>query len=86
MASPGRQPSHTLVELAFGIYCAATLGVALLTRSYASVPFVTLFCTGFLYVGITSLQEARRARSQRAEGGEQAPSTHSSPKPQSMLS
>ena len=86
MAYPGHQPSHTLVELAFGIYCAATLGVALLTRSYASVPFVTLFCAGFLYVGITSLQEARRARSQGAEGGEQAPSTHSSPKPQSMLS
>jgi cellulose synthase/poly-beta-1,6-N-acetylglucosamine synthase-like glycosyltransferase len=83
VAYRGRQPSHNWVELAFGIYCAATLGVAFLTRSYASIPFVTLFCAGFLYVGITGLLEARRVR---VQGAEQAPSTHSSPKPQSMLS
>jgi len=83
IAYRGRPAPHNLVELALGIYCAVTLGVALVTRSYASIPFVTLFCTGFLYVGITSLLEARRGR---VQGAEQAPSTHSSPKPQSMLS
>jgi cellulose synthase/poly-beta-1,6-N-acetylglucosamine synthase-like glycosyltransferase len=87
MAYRGRQPWHNVLELAFGLYCTATLVVAIATRSWASVPFVTLFSAGFLYVGVTSLIETRRSQPQGdAEVEAQAPSTHSSPSPQSMLS
>ena len=76
------------VELVFGMYCGLTLIVAIATQSWASVPFVTLFAVGFLYVGIASAVEAWRAA--HAQGvdssGAHAPSTHSSPSPQSMLS
>jgi len=87
IAYRGRQPWHNVLELAFGLYCTATLVVAIATRSWASVPFVTLFSAGFLYVGVTSLIETRRSQAQGdAEVDAQAPSTHSSPSPQSMLS
>ncbi len=87
IAYRGRQPWHNVLELAFGLYCTATLVVAIATRSWASVPFVTLFSAGFLYVGVTSLIETRRSQPHGdAEVDAQAPSTHSSPSPQSMLS
>jgi len=83
-----RWPRHNAFELAFGLYCTATLVVAFATKSWASVPFLLLFCAGFMYVGFASLVEALRP--QRAHGDSeptaQAPSTHSSPSPQSMLS
>jgi hypothetical protein len=84
----GRWAWHNTLELAFGFYCTATLAVALATQSWASVPFVTLFAGGFLYVGFTSLSEAWRAGASQGEASAdaQAPSTHSSPSPQSMLS
>jgi hypothetical protein len=76
-----------MLELALGLYCSATLVVAVATQSWASVPFVTLFSAGFLYVGATSLIEARKGSIQgEVDIDAQAPSTHSSPKPQSMLS
>jgi len=87
IAYRGRHPWHNALELVFGLYCTATLVVALATQSWASVPFVSLFSVGFLYVGVTSLLEARGSRRQGdAEVDAQEPSTHSSPKPQSMLS
>ena len=84
----GRWAWHNTFELAFAVYCTATLVVALATRSWASVPFVALFSSGFLYVGLTSLVEAWRVAPSQSEAstGAQAPSTHSSPSPQSMLS
>ncbi len=84
----GRWPWHNMVELAFGVYCAVTLVVAIVTESWASMPFLFLFCAGFAYVGVASLYEALRTG--RGQGDSeltaQAPSTHSSPNPQSMLS
>ena len=85
LAYRGRWSWHNALELVFGLYCTATLAVALGTQSWASVPFVTLFSAGFLYVGVTSLVEARGSAVQGV-AEEQEPSTHSSPKPQSMLS
>ena len=84
----GRWPWHNAIELAFGAYCSITLVLAIVTESWASLPFVALFTAGFLYVGIKSLGEALRAGSIQGIDalGEQAPSTHSSPRPQSMLS
>jgi hypothetical protein len=81
-----RWPWHNAIELMFGVYCSVTLIVAIVTQSWASVPFVMLFAAGFLYVGCSSLFEVFRDR--RAHGADeaQAPSTHSSPSPQSMLS
>ncbi len=87
IAYRGRHPWHNALELVFGLYCTATLVVALATQSWASFPFVSLFSVGFLYVGVTSLLEAHGSRRQGdAEVDAQEPSTHSSPKPQSMLS
>jgi cellulose synthase/poly-beta-1,6-N-acetylglucosamine synthase-like glycosyltransferase len=84
----GRWPWHNTIELAFGIYCTATLVIAVITESWASVPFLLLFCAGFSYVGVTSLYEALRLRLGQGDSEltAQAPSTHSSPSPQSMLS
>jgi cellulose synthase/poly-beta-1,6-N-acetylglucosamine synthase-like glycosyltransferase len=84
----GNWPWHNTIEIAFGIYCSATLVIAILTRSWASVPFVLLFCSGFAYVGIASLLEALRLKLGQgdAEPEAQEPSTHSSPSPQSMFS
>ena len=79
---------HNTIELGFALYCSITLVVAVVTRSWASIPFVLLFCVGFLYVGGMSLYEGLRIRRPQGESErtEQAPSTHSSPRPQSMLS
>ena len=48
--------------------------------------FVLLFCVGFLYVGCVSLYEAVRPGFRHRDAEAQLPSTHSSPRPQSMLS
>ncbi len=84
----GRWRWHNTVELMFGLYCTVTLVVAIITESWASVPFLLLFCAGFTYVGVASVLEALRP--EVAQGDSeltvQAPSTHSSPSPQSMLS
>jgi len=79
---------HNTVEIGFGMYCAGTLLVAVMIRSWASVPFLSLFCAGFTYVGVASLYDALSLEvSQGASGLEaHAPSTHSSPNPQSTLS
>jgi cellulose synthase/poly-beta-1,6-N-acetylglucosamine synthase-like glycosyltransferase len=84
----GRWPWHNAIELGFGVYCMATLVVAVATKSWASVPFLLLFCGGFTYVGLASLYEAFRLRVAQGDSEltAQAPSTHSSPSPQSMLS
>ncbi len=81
-----RWPWHNVLEILFGLYCALTLTIAVVTRSWASVPFVLLFCVGFLYVGCVSLYEAVRPRFRHRDAEAQLPSTHSSPRPQSMLS
>jgi cellulose synthase/poly-beta-1,6-N-acetylglucosamine synthase-like glycosyltransferase len=80
---------HNAIELVFALYCSITLVAAVVTQSWASVPFLLLFSVGFLYVGSTSLYEGLQIRSRRQGDGElaeQPPSTHSSPRPQSMLS
>jgi cellulose synthase/poly-beta-1,6-N-acetylglucosamine synthase-like glycosyltransferase len=84
----GRWSWHNTIELGFGVYCTATLITAIVTESWASVPFLLLFCAGFTYVGVASLYEALRLRLDQSDSelGAQAPSTHSSPSPQSMLS
>jgi cellulose synthase/poly-beta-1,6-N-acetylglucosamine synthase-like glycosyltransferase len=84
----GRWPWHNTVELAFGLYCSATLAIAIAMESWASVPFLLLFCAGFTYVGVASLFEAFRLKLGQGDSkpNAHAPSTHSSPSPQSMLS
>ncbi len=49
---------YSLVELALGAYFVATLILAVVTSSWASLPFVSLFAIGFLYVGGSSLAES----------------------------
>lgn len=83
-----RWPRHNLLELLFSLYCGATLVLAVMTQSWASVPFVLLFFAGFSYVGSASVVEVLRPKLGHGEieVATQAPSTHSSPRPQSMLS
>lgn len=52
-------PFHSLVELGFGLYFAATIGIAIYTGAWMSVPFMVLFMVGFLYVGSLSLYQSR---------------------------
>jgi len=81
-----RWPWHNTVELGMALYCTTSLFVAIATKSWASMPFLLLFCAGFIWVGLASLHEALRVRQGDVELTAQAPSTHSSPSPQSMLS
>jgi len=82
----GRWPWHNTVELVFALYCTASLLIAIATQSWASVPFLLLFCAGFSWVGLASLREALLLGQGDVELAAQEPSTHSSPSPQSMLS
>ena len=49
----------TLVEMGFGLYFVATIGIAVFTGAWSSIPFLVLFMVGFLYVGSLSLYQAR---------------------------
>ena len=49
----------TLLEIGFGLYFVATIGIAVMTGSWASIPFLVLFVVGFLYVGSLSLYQSR---------------------------
>ncbi|MBW2586066.1 MAG: glycosyltransferase [Deltaproteobacteria bacterium] len=84
----GRWPWHNTIELIFGVYCTGTLLLAIATGNWASVPFLLLFCGGFTYVGVASVYEGFRYKLAQGDSDlpAQAPSTHSSPSPQSMLS
>ena len=79
----GQWPWHSLLEIGFGLYCGATLFLAVVTKSWLSIPFVLLFCIGFLYVGTAGLLEALRDRWAQGAGAPesatQLPSSHSSP-------
>ncbi len=49
----------TLVEVAFGVYFIGTIGLAIYTGAWISIPFLVLFMLGFLYVGGLSLYQQR---------------------------
>ncbi len=49
----------TYVELAFGVYFAITIALAVVTGAWINIPFLVLFLVGFLYVGALSLHQAR---------------------------
>jgi len=49
----------TFLELGFGLYFFVTIILAVLTGSWAIIPFLVLFLIGFLYVGTLSLYQSR---------------------------
>jgi len=49
----------TFVELGFALYFIVTIGLAIATGSWTSIPFLVLFTFGFLYVGSLSLYQTR---------------------------
>jgi cellulose synthase/poly-beta-1,6-N-acetylglucosamine synthase-like glycosyltransferase len=55
----GKGSLGTYLELGFGIYFVVTIGIAIATGSYVSIPFLVLFMVGFLYVGTLSLFQLR---------------------------
>lgn len=50
---------HSMFELGLGLYFVATIGLAIVTGSWVSIPFLVLFMVGFLYVGSLSLYQSR---------------------------
>ena len=50
---------HSLVEMGFGLYFVVTIGLAMYTGSWISIPFLALFMIGYLYVGTLSIFQAR---------------------------
>ncbi len=50
---------HSLFEFGLGVYFVVTIGLAVFTGSWASIPFLLLFMVGFLYVGSLSLFQLR---------------------------
>ena len=59
LAHRGNWSMHSLLEVAFGLYFVVTIGLAIATGNYISVPFLILFMVGFLYVGGLSLYQTR---------------------------
>ena len=55
----GNWSMHSLLEVGFGLYFVVTIGLAIATGNYISVPFLILFMVGFLYVGGLSLYQKR---------------------------
>jgi cellulose synthase/poly-beta-1,6-N-acetylglucosamine synthase-like glycosyltransferase len=49
----------TLLEMLFGLYFVFTIGLAIYTGAWSSIPFLVLFMVGFLYVGTLSLYQGR---------------------------
>jgi cellulose synthase/poly-beta-1,6-N-acetylglucosamine synthase-like glycosyltransferase len=49
----------TLLEMLFGLYFVFTIGLAIYTGAWMSIPFLVLFMVGFLYVGTLSLYQGR---------------------------
>ncbi len=47
--------AYSAVELGLGFYFLVTLTVAMATHNWVNVPFLLLFTSGFLYVGLSSL-------------------------------
>lgn len=48
------------LEFTFALYFVFTMGVALYTGSWPSIPFLILFTVGFVYVGLRSFYPGRR--------------------------
>ena len=55
----GSKTLTPLVEIAFGVYFTLALWFAVEKEIWTSIPFLLLFQTGFLYVGLTSLLEGK---------------------------
>ncbi|MCA3012859.1 MAG: glycosyltransferase [Myxococcaceae bacterium] len=61
-AYKGRRTWVPFVELGFATYFAASIWYAALHGIYTSMPYLVLFCFGYLYVGLTSLFDFNRRR------------------------
>jgi hypothetical protein len=46
------------IEVALGLYFAATIVYAIQNENYATIPFLLLFVWGYLYTGLMSLGQA----------------------------
>jgi hypothetical protein len=57
----GKKSWLPALELAFGVYFTFALWLAWHLEVYTSLPFLVLFQMGFLYVGLSSLLQGRRA-------------------------
>jgi hypothetical protein len=65
------RPWGGVVEIALAIYCAWSTWLYYTHRSYAAVPFLALYTTGFLIVGFLTLVHAAP---RRGSGWEQSSS------------
>jgi hypothetical protein len=64
------------VELGFAAYFAASIWYAVSHDIYTSMPYLVLFCFGYLYVGLTSLFDFnKRRQASEPVAGEAQPTT-----------
>ena len=52
------RPWGGVIEVALGLYCAGSAWLFYTHQSYAAVPFLALYTTGFLTVGVLTLVHA----------------------------
>lgn len=57
--------ASTLLDLLLSLYAAATLAAAWAHGLYWAIPFLSLYCGGFLLVAATSLWQSRQRRARR---------------------
>lgn len=63
----GKRSWVPAIEIGFGLYFTAAVTFALMNEIWTSLPFLVLFQSGFLYVGITSMLEFRGKAKAAAE-------------------
>jgi len=59
-------PWQALIEVAFGLYMFGAVVLAALTGRFLALPFLALFASGFLFVGLASLRRPMLLALQRA--------------------
>jgi cellulose synthase/poly-beta-1,6-N-acetylglucosamine synthase-like glycosyltransferase len=62
----GNTNIQIVIELMFGIYFLSAIGFALKFSVYSAIPFLVLFCSGFLYVSLLSIYETIITRRHQA--------------------
>jgi cellulose synthase/poly-beta-1,6-N-acetylglucosamine synthase-like glycosyltransferase len=67
-----RRPGGGLIEIALGLYCAWSAWLFWVHQSYSALPFLALYTSGFLTVGVLTIRHAMLGAGDRSRGGDDA--------------
>jgi hypothetical protein len=67
-----RRPGGGLIEIALGLYCAWSAWLFWVHQNYAALPFLALYTSGFLTVGVLTILHAMLGAGDRSRGGDDA--------------